>query len=72
MSAGYTALDFQVAALLTDKGETVKLSGAHVIDASQQLAGEVSKATQKEGSTTITLGYMSMTSIICTCPNGTL
>lgn len=57
--AGYTANDFQVAAVLTDKGETVKITGAHTIDATQALAGEVSKAVHKDEATLVTFGYAS-------------
>jgi voltage-dependent anion channel protein 2 len=55
---GYTANDFQVAAVLTDKGETVKITGAHTIDATQALAGEVSKAVHKDEATLVTFGYL--------------
>lgn len=55
--AGYTARDYQVAALLTDKGETFKLLGAHNIDPTQSLAAEVSRAVNKDAAgTLITLG----------------
>ena len=55
--AGYTRLDYQIALLLADRGETVKLTGAHNIDTRQALAAEIAKSVNKDEATLITLGY---------------
>lgn len=55
--AGYTGLDYQVAALLADKGDTLKITGAHNIDASQGLAAEIARSLNKDEATIVTLGY---------------
>ena len=55
--AGYTKLDYQVAALLTDMGETAKLSYAHNIDPTTTAGAEVVKSLKSEATpTVITLG----------------
>jgi voltage-dependent anion channel protein 2 len=54
---GYTGLDYQVAALLADKGDTLKITGAHNIDASQGLAAEIARSLNKDEATIVTLGY---------------
>lgn len=55
-SAGYTGLDYQIAALLADRGETLKITGAHNIDTRQALAAEIARSLNKDEATLITLG----------------
>ena len=50
-------MDYQVAALLADKGDTLKITGAHNIDASQGLAAEIARSLNKDEATIVTLGY---------------
>lgn len=54
---GYTGLDYQVAALLSDRGETLKITGAHNIDTRQALAAEIARSLNKDEATLVTLGY---------------
>ncbi len=55
-SAGYTGLDYQVAALLADRGETLKITGAHYIDTRQALAAEIARSLNKDEATLVTIG----------------
>ena len=55
-AAGYTGLDYQVAALLADRGEVLKITGAHNIDTRQALAAEIARSLNKDEATLITLG----------------
>lgn len=56
ISTGYTRLDYQVAALVADRGETLKITGAHNIDANQALAAEIAKSLNKDDATIVTVG----------------
>jgi voltage-dependent anion channel protein 2 len=58
LGVGYTRLDYQVAALLADQGETLKVQYAHNVDPTQSVGGEVSKSLHKDDATLITLGYL--------------
>jgi hypothetical protein len=50
---GYTGLDYQVAATLEDKGELLKVTGAHAIDTRQAIAAEVARPTTTEDAPTL-------------------
>lgn len=54
--SGYTTNDFQVAALLADRGDTLKIEGVHFIDPRQALASEIARSLNKDEATLITLG----------------
>lgn len=55
---GYTGLDYQVAATLANKGEVLKVTGAHNIDTRQAVAAEISRQLNtEEAPTIITLAF---------------
>ena len=45
-----------MAALLADRGETLKITGAHNIDTRQALAAEIARSLGKDEATLVTIG----------------
>lgn len=55
---GYTGLDYQVAATLADRGELLKVTGAHNIDTRQAIAAEIARPTTTDDvPTLITIAF---------------
>lgn len=58
VAAGYTAQDYQVGVLLLDRGQTIRGTYAHVLDAktATTFAGEVNYDVNQGKNTTIIVG----------------